>query len=194
MKRVGIALGGPLRQDSRRTPNLLANSQMIRTRVATLDDVESISALLMANAADRGGMLLGDWSVRVVRDCLDAEQLIIVATGETWLLGVLLTEDKARVSAPPVVAMFRAWPGSKDAYGYGPVCIDRAARGQGVLDALYRELVRQRPDREAVLFIRADNPRSLSAHLRLGMREVAGFVLDGEDFIVLSTRPEPSPD
>lgn len=166
---------------------------MITTRLATPDDVEAISALLTANAADRGGMLLGDWSIGVVRECLDAGQLIIVATGAAGLLGVLFTEDKARASAPPVVAMFRAWPGSDDAYGYGPVCIDRAARGQGVLEALYRDLVTRRPGREAVLFIRADNPRSLRAHLRLGMREVAGFVLDGEDFIVLSARPAPSP-
>ncbi|WP_315834786.1 N-acetyltransferase [Bradyrhizobium prioriisuperbiae] len=166
---------------------------MITTRPATPDDVETISALLTANAADHGGMLLGDWSAGVIMDWLDAGQLIIVATSEAGLIGALLTEDKVHVSAPPVVAMFRAWPGGDDAYGYGPVCIDRAARGQGVLEALYRDLVARRPDREAVLFIRADNPRSLSAHLRLGMREVAGFVLDGEDFIVLSTRPASSP-
>jgi len=81
----------------------------------------------------------------------------------------------------------------QDAYGYGPVCIDRAARGQGVLEALYRELVARRPDREAVLFIRADNPRCAARPSPLGMREVAGFVLDGGAFIVLSTRSVPSP-
>lgn len=171
----------------------MISRRLVTTRIATPDDVDAISALLTANDADHGGMLLGDWSVDVVRGWLDAGQLIIVATGEAGLLGVLLTEDKARVSAPPVVAMFRAWPGGDDAYGYGPVCIDRAARGQGVLEALYRDLVARRPGREAVLFIRANNSRSLQAHLRLGMQEVARFVVDGEDFVVLSDR-SPGPD
>ena len=73
-------------------------------------------------------------------------------------------------------------------YVYGPVCIDQAARGQGVLEALYAHVVARRPDREAILFINASNTRSLQAHGRLGMVQVANFTLGGEVFIVLSTR------
>ena len=160
---------------------------MIATRPATRDDVERISALLMANAADRGGMLVGDWSVGVVRDCIAAGQLIIVARDGPHLLGVLFTSEKVRASAPPVLAMLTAWPGSVDAYVYGPVCIDQAARGRGVLEALYAELVARQPGREAILFIKADNARSLRAHARLGMVPVARFTLGGEVFIVLSS-------
>jgi L-amino acid N-acyltransferase YncA len=87
-----------------------------------------------------------------------------------------------------VVAMLKAWPGSADAYVYGPVCIDQAARGQGMLEALYADVVARLPDREAILFIKASNTRSLLAHGRLGMVQVANFTLGGEVFIVLSTR------
>ena len=38
----------------------------------------------------------------------------------------------------------------------------------------------------AVQFIRRDNAASLHAHQRLGMREVAGFILDDVDYAVLS--------
>jgi hypothetical protein len=163
-------------------------NSMITTRPATFHDVECISALLISNAVDRGGTLYGHWSVGVVRDCITAGQLIIVAIDGAHLLGVLFTSETEGASAPPVRAMLTAWPGSIDAYVYGPVCIDQAVRGRGVLEALYADLMTRRPGREAILFIKANNPRSLHAHARLGMVQVASFTLDGEDFAVLSGR------
>jgi predicted GNAT superfamily acetyltransferase len=81
-----------------------------------------------------------------------------------------------------------AWPGSVDAYVYGQVCIDQAVRGRGVLEALYADLMMRRWGRDAILFIKANNPRSLQAHARLGMVQVASFTPDGEVFAVLSGR------
>jgi len=163
---------------------------MVETRAATIEDAERISALLMANASDRGGALYGDWSIGVVTKWITDGALIIVAMDGPKLAGVLFTSEKAQASAQPVVAMLKAWPGSADAYVYGPVCIDQGARGQGVLEALYAHVVARLPDREAILFINASNTRSLQAHGRLGMVQVANFTLDGEVFIVLSTRNE----
>src|SRR5882762_7520880 len=74
-------------------------------RNATLQDVEPISALLTANAADRGGALYGDWSVDVVRGFVTSGQLIVIAVDGTQLLGVLFTSETADASAPPVLAM-----------------------------------------------------------------------------------------
>jgi L-amino acid N-acyltransferase YncA len=84
--------------------------------------------------------------------------------------------------------MLRVWPGTADAYIYGPICIDEAARGQGVLDSLFAYVAARLPGREAILFIKANNTRSLQAHARLGMRQVANFELGGEVFIVLSDK------
>ena len=123
-----------------------------------------------------------------MRGCVSSGELIIVAMDGARLLGVLFTSETARASAPPVLAMLAAWPGSADAYVYGPVCIDEAARGKGVLEALHADLVRRRPGREAILFIKANNPRSLHAHARLGMVQVASFTLHGEVFAILSGR------
>jgi hypothetical protein len=124
----------------------------------------------------------------VVTKWITDGSLIIVAMDGPKLVGALFTSEKAQASAPPVVAMLKAWPGSADAYVYGPVCIDQAARGQGMLEALYADVVARLPDREAILFIKASNTRSLLAHGRLGMVQVANFTLGGEVFIVLSTR------
>jgi L-amino acid N-acyltransferase YncA len=161
---------------------------MIETRPATIEDAERISELLTANASERGGALYGDWSIGVVTKWITDGSLIVVAMDGPKLVGALFTSEKAQASAPPVVAMLKAWPGSADAYVYGPVCIDQAARGQGMLEALYADVVARLPDREAILFIKASNTRSLLAHGRLGMVQVANFTLGGEVFIVLSTR------
>jgi predicted GNAT family acetyltransferase len=51
---------------------------------------------------------------------------------------------------------------------------------------MFTELRRLERGREGILFIRRDNPASLRAHRKMGMREVAGFVLGGIDYVVLS--------
>ena len=164
---------------------------MIKTRLATPLDADSISALLTANSGDRGGMLLGQWPREAIETRIANGRPIVVATDdEGRLLGALLTSEKGYGEAPPVQAMLKAWPGSPDAYVYGPVCVSRDARGLGVLEALYAKLQATFPGREAILFIREDNPRSLKAHLRLGMRGVARYDFGGKVFIVLSDRPD----
>nr|HEV8012117.1 N-acetyltransferase [Bradyrhizobium sp.] len=160
---------------------------MIETRPATIEDAEPISALLTANAPDRGGALYGDWPIGVVTKWIEGGTPVVVAIDGPKLLGVLFTSEKAQASTPPVVAMLKAWPGSADAYLYGPVCVDQAARGLGVLEAMYAHAVALLPGREAVLFINANNSRSLRAHGRLGMVQVANFTLGEQAFIVLSS-------
>ena len=159
---------------------------MIEIRQARIEDAVRVSSLLMTNSSERGGALFGDWSIGVVTKWITSGALIAVATDGSKLLGVLFTSEKARASAAPVVAMLRAWPGTVDAYVYGPVCIDEAARGQGVLEKLLAYVAARLPGREAILVIKANNTRSLQAHVRLGMRQVANFELGGETFVVLS--------
>jgi hypothetical protein len=103
----------------------------------------------------------------VVTEWIEGGALIVVAMNGPKLVGALLTSERAQASAPPVVAMLQAWPGGADAYVYGPVCVDQAARGLGVLEAMYAHAVALLPGREAVLFINASNTRSLQAHARL---------------------------
>jgi predicted GNAT family acetyltransferase len=59
-------------------------------------------------------------------------------------------------------------------------------RGQGLAQAMFEELQRLLPGREGILFIRRDNPASLRAHAKMGMQEVAGFVFNANDYVVLS--------
>ena len=106
---------------------------MIEIRQAKIEDAVRVSSLLMTNSSERGGALYGDWSIGVVTKWITGEALIAFAIDGSKLLGVLFTSEKAQASAEPVVKMLRAWPGTADAYVYGPVCIEEAARGQGAL-------------------------------------------------------------
>jgi hypothetical protein len=72
---------------------------------------------------------------------------------------------------------------------YGPVCVEKQARGQRVLEGLYAELLHQiTGDFEVgVLFISHDNPRSLHAHIhKLGMEKVRDFEFNGKAFGLLA--------
>jgi hypothetical protein len=159
---------------------------MIETRPATIEDAEPISELLTANSPAQGGALQGDWPIDAVMKWIAGGALVVVAIDGPKLVGALFTSEKAQASAPPVVAMLKAWPGSANAYVYGPVCIDQTARGLGVLEAMYAHAATRLPGREAILFISASNIRSLKAHARLGMVQVASFTLGEQAFIVLS--------
>jgi predicted GNAT family N-acyltransferase len=74
-------------------------------------------------------------------------------------------------------------------YVYGPVCVDRSVRGQGVLESLFRECLAQLAGRFelGVLFISAENQRSSEAHRRkLGMERVGEFEFEENMFHVLA--------
>jgi hypothetical protein len=95
---------------------------LIKTRPAVAADASRISALLCANTAERGGALLGDWSVGVVTARIKNGSFVIVANDGPRLAGVLFTEEKAHAVSPPVIAMLRAW-----AAGAPPMSTARSA-------------------------------------------------------------------
>jgi len=155
--------------------------------LASAADLDGITALLQANSPSQGGTLTGEFPRDKVARMMAGGMPVVVARRDGLVVGVLFSGAKDDQAAPPPVrAMWAAWPGSADAYVYGPVCIAETERGQGLLPRLYAALQAHCPDREAVLFIRRDNAASLRAHQRLGMREVAAYTLDGVDYLVLS--------
>src|SRR5262249_31524750 len=83
-------------------------------------------------------------------------------------------------------AMLAAYPGTPDAYIYGPICVDAEERGQGLSRTMFAALRKHLPGREGVLFIRQDNAASLKAHASLGMQTVAAFTHRGVAYNVLS--------
>lgn len=72
---------------------------------------------------------------------------------------------------------------------YGPVCVDRPHRGEGVIEGLFSALKSriQGTFDVGVLFVSRSNPRSMEVHARkLGMTLVRDFRFDDRDFSLLA--------
>ena len=153
---------------------------------ATEADLDGIMELQAANQPDRGGMLSASLSRSRVAELVLGRPLIVARRGGR-VVAFLMTSTRAMNDDVPIIrAMLEAYPGTSDAYVYGPVCVIEEERGKGLAQAMFTELRRLERGREGILFIRRDNPASLRAHTKMGMREVAGFVLDDIDYVVLS--------
>lgn len=153
---------------------------------ATEADLDGIIELQAANQPERGGMLSANLSRSRVAEMI-RERPLIVARRSGRVVAFLMNSTREMNDDVPVIrAMLDAYPGTADAYVYGPICVKEEERGQGLAQAMFTELRRVEPGREGILFIRRGNPASLRAHTKMGMREVAGFVFGGIDYVILS--------
>lgn len=153
---------------------------------ATEIDLDGIMALQAANQPELGGSLSASLPRSRVADMMRSMPLI-VARGAGGVTGFLMTSTREMNADVPVIsAMLAAYPGSADAYVYGPICVSAEARGKGLAHDMFAELQRLLPGREGILFIRRDNQGSRRAHAKMGMHEVADFAFNGDDYVVLS--------
>ena len=77
---------------------------------------------------------------------------------------------------------------TENSYQYGPVCIDMAYRGQGVLQELFAHSARQMGKRYPILitFINHVNPRSYKAHTeKVGLEVIKNFSFNGNNYYEL---------
>jgi predicted GNAT superfamily acetyltransferase len=153
---------------------------------ATEIDLDGIMELQSANQPERGGTLSASLSHSRIARMMRAMP-VIVARSSGRITGFLMTSTREMNADVPIIrAMLAAYPGATDAYVYGPICVSAEERGKGLAQGMFEELQRLLPGREGILFIRRDNTASLHAHEKMGMHEVAGFVFNGNDYVVLS--------
>ena len=154
--------------------------------LATPDDVSGILDLQARNLSNRGGSL----SVAFSRDWFEtavADAQVIVARRNGRAVGYLVfCTFAAQAHVPLVQAMLKVYPGTPNAYNYGPICVAESERGRGLAGAMFAALRARLPGREGVAFIRRDNTASLLAHRKMGMQEVAEFTHGGVVFVVVA--------
>ncbi len=163
----------------------MTNHETIVTR-ATDSDLDGILELQAENQAAQGGSLSASLPRSRVMDMMKEMPLIVSRRGERVTAFLMTTSRAMNADLPIVQAMFAAYHGAPDAYVYGPICVGEQERGKGLAQKLFADLRRLEPGREGVLFIRTDNEASLRAHLKMGMKEVAGFSFNGSDYAVFS--------
>jgi L-amino acid N-acyltransferase YncA len=164
---------------------MLADGEFV-IAFATRDDIPGILELQEPNLPERGGTL----SVRMPFQWFEAalgDMPVTVARKAGRVVGYLVSSSiTAQRHVPIVQAMLRAYPGSPDAYTYGPVCVAASERGRGLPAKLFAAQRAHVGNRECITFIRRDNAVSLRAHAKLGMREVAEFEHGGVALVVVA--------
>lgn len=149
-------------------------------------DLDGIMELQAANQPESGGMLSANLSRSHVVELMH-ELPLMVARRDANIIAFLMTSARDMNDDIPIIrAMLNVYPGTSDAYIYGPICVKEEERGRGLAQVMFTELRRLEPGREGILFIRRDNPASLRAHVKMGMCEVARFIFDGIDYVILS--------
>jgi L-amino acid N-acyltransferase YncA len=154
--------------------------------VATREDIAGILELQEQNLPERGGAL----SVRLPAQWFETvlERMpVIVARKAGRVVGYVASAPLDMMAhVPIIVAMLRAYPGSPDAYLYGPICIAESERGRGLATNLFAALRERLPGREGIAFIRSDNASSRRAHAKMGMREAAEYAHEGVPLVVVA--------
>ena len=153
---------------------------------ATEADLDGIMELQAANQPERGGMLSANLSRSQVAEMMIGRPLIVARRNGRVVAFLMTSTREMNDNVPIIRAMLDAYPGTADAFVYGPICVKEEERGKGLAQTMFTELRRLERGREGILFIRRDNPASLCAHTKMGMREMAGFVFGGTDYVVLS--------
>lgn len=148
-------------------------------------DVTGIVELAQANDPEHGGMLLGRLETEAVSKTI-SQMPSIVARKENTVVGFLLTWPKATVQIPIITTMLQVYPGNKDAYLYGPICVEETMRGQGIAAAMFAKLKSLLPQRQGILFIKAHNESSLRAHRKMGVCQMAEFTYEDTKFFVFA--------
>jgi L-amino acid N-acyltransferase YncA len=149
-------------------------------------DIPGIVTLQNANVRSNGGALSikfsNEWFERVL-----SEMPIIVARRGRRIVGYLVSSPLSAAANMPIIqAKLRAYPGTHNPYNHGPVCIAHDERNRGLIFAMCEALRKRLRGREGIAFIRRDNAASLSAHTKLGMRQVAEFTHDSVAYVVVA--------
>lgn len=165
-----------------------------------LDLVEAYQIGNLTPAERGNGFLSARFSLPQVAAM--AEDLgIVVALERGGVVGILCASRFDWSETPPIVqSMAATFPripfegrplSDWRSFLYGPVCIDRPFRGQGLLRKMGQCLnqpLKGRYDVGAVL-VSENNPHSLEAHtLGLGMKDVGAFTHNGQGYRILAYR------
>jgi L-amino acid N-acyltransferase YncA len=167
-----------------------ANSEDDLNGILTLQKINLAPSLTTAEIESQGFVTV-DHSYDQLEKLNHYEKHIIAKDNDKVIGYLLAMTKRSRLDIPVLIPMFELF----DAvyyndkkickYNYlvvGQVCIDKAYRGQGILDrcyAAYRQHYRPKYD-FAITEIATTNVRSLKAHKRIGFKEINIYVSPDE--------------
>ncbi len=118
----------------------------------------------------------------------DGDKVVAYAMSGSWQFWSKWPLFQFMIADLPNTAYLGQTLSTENSYQYGPVCIDMAYRGKGVLEALFAHSTRQMSKRYPILitFINHLNPRSFKAHTeKVGLEVIKSFVFNGNNYYEL---------
>lgn len=184
-------------------------TDIMTIKQATKQDIEAIMQLQekyhVSNLTEEEKQTKGFVTMKVTHEqfsYLTSKGGVFIAVTETGdLAAYALTSDWTYYSQWAIIQeMERLLPEfsfekmaitTKNSFQYGPVCIDEAFRGQGILEQLFKaiEVVYAPHFALAITFINKQNERSMRAHARQTPLSIVGdFDFNGNQFAALACR------
>ena len=178
----------------------------MQLKIADLHDIDGIFALHSKYQIDtileedkKDGFVTTAFSKEQLADIITKEQGIFIALDGEEVVGYVMSASWQYWSAWPIFQVMIAdlprvsFEGKSldmhNSYQYGPVCIDKRVRGQGVLEKLFDFALESMQKRYAVLvtFINKINHRSYAAHTRkVGLQVINEFKFNNNEYYELA--------
>ena len=111
-------------------------------------DLDGILELQAANQPERGGLLSAELPRSRVAAMMRAMPLIVARRNGRIVAFLMNSPREMNDDVPIIRAMLDAYPGSPDAYVYGPICVSEEERGKGLAQEMVAELRQLEPGRE----------------------------------------------
>lgn len=157
----------------------------IQFRAAKTDDIEQILKLHARyqvntiNEEDKAdGFITTAFDKQQLTELIEQEQGLFVALKGTEIVAYVMAASWGFWSRWPMFAhMIKDLPNlqyqgqtlsTENSYQYGPVCVDKSVRGQGVFEGIFDFALQAMSTRYPILitFINKINPRSFAAHTK----------------------------
>ena len=118
----------------------------------------------------------------------DGDQVVAYAMAGSWQFWSKWPLFQQMIADLPNITYLGQTLSTENSYQYGPVCIDMAYRGRGVLVELFSHSARQMSKRYPILitFINHVNQRSYRAHTqKVGLDVIKDFSFNGNNYYEL---------
>ena len=173
---------------------------------AGMKDMEGVLRLLRANHADTLGE--AERADGFVTTNITPEQMEQLIAKEN---GVTIAREDGRVLAFAMAAPWEYWAvwplfthmiailpeysfggqrlSTENSYQYGPMCVDKSARGTGLFEQVFDASLASMAERFPIMatFVNQANPRSYAAHSRKARMETSGtFDFNGNHYYLMA--------
>jgi len=174
--------------------------------VATLDDIDEVLKLHYRYQVDSidekdksDGFITTAFSKEHLTGLITKESGLFIARVEGNIVAYAMAASWQFWSAWPMfVHMIKGLPdleykgqtlSTENSYQYGPVCVDKCVRGQGVFEQVFQFALKEMSVRYPIMvtFINKINPRSYEAHVRkTGLEVIKEFDFNGNNYYELA--------